>query len=245
MKKMIKKIFVFGIIPLGLIIGIDELVYIFPEPFFDYHKSYKQFEFYSTEKLPQNIDHILDLVERKIQISEYYSPDKKHRIYYCPTGTTYRKLMFNINERYIYNSTIRHNILIFADTDFDANNLFDKVFQVTYKADQCIVSGIVLTFIKGGQPNWMTNGYQEYISNYGDGYVDSGFIKNVRTFYSDSTSARLINEYGISRPRNYHRSRILIEYLILVKGMKLDEIKLENLTEDEVLKKLTAWYSEQ
>ena len=245
MKKTIRNKILRAIILLIVLIGLFELVYVFPEPFFNYHKSYKTFEFYSTEEESNNIDSILESVLSKIQFSEYYDSSEKYRIFYCPSGSKYHKIMFNINENYVYNSTFRHNILIFADVNFEENTLIDSRFNVTYKTDQCIAAGIVLNFVDNKQAAWMKSGYLEYISNCSIDYYDIMFLENVKTFYDNPDSARLINEKGISRPIYNHKARILIEFLILVKEMSYEEITFSNLPEEDVLKELTIWYDNE
>ena len=158
---------------------------------------------------------------------EYYDSSEKYRIFYCPSGTNYHKIMFNHNENYVYNSTLRHNILIFADVNFEENTLVDGRFQVTYNTDQCIAAGIVLNYLDDKQAAWMKSGYLEYISNCGMDYYDMMFLENVKTFYDNPNSARLINEKEISRPIYYHKAMILIEFLILVKEMSYEEIRFQ------------------
>lgn len=223
---------------------IGKLLLWFPQPVFANKVEYRNFTVYSNKEVKGNIGKIFDTVVEKIKRSENYDPDYQHRIFLCEPGSFYHKFMFTENDSYAYNSTSRHNILIFPITDFEKNTVTRPGSKISYYLDQLLAHEITHTFVTEDLPYWKKEGYAEYISHYKDNYFTSGDLKKNALTLLTSKEYFLVNEQGIPRPLPYFRSRVLIEYLFLVKGLTFEQIKSDRITEDDALNELKNWAKE-
>lgn len=239
-----KKIIIRTTISLLTIGLVGKLLLWFPQTVFANKVEYKNFTVYSNKPVKGDIGKIFESVTDKIKRCENYDPNYRHRIFLCEPGTFYNKFMFTENDSYAYNSTFKHNILIFPIADFETNKVTRPGSETSYYLDQLLAHEITHTFVTDKLPFWKIEGYAEYISHFKDNYVEMGhFRKNALTLLT-SDDYFLINEQGIPRPLPYFKSRTLIEYLFLIKGLTFDQIKLDQITEDETLEELKNWAEE-
>ena len=237
---MIKRT-MFSLLTVGL---VGKLLLWFPQPVFAHKVEYKNFTVYSTKEVKGEISKVFDSVTEKIKRCENYDPHYQHRIFLCEPGTFYNHLMFTENDSYAYNSTFRNNILIFPIANFETNKVARPGSEIAYYLDQLLAHEITHTFVKEKLPFWKIEGYAEFISHFKDNYVESGQLKKNALTLLTSPDYFLTNEQGILRPLPYFKSRTLIEYLILIKGLTFEQIKSDLIDEDKALEELRNWAKE-
>ena len=240
MKKIFKRTTI-SLLTIGL---IGKLLLWFPQPVFADKVEYRNYTVYSNKEVKGDVGKVFNSVTEKIKRCENYDPNYKHRIFLSEPSTFYNKFMFTQNESYAYNSTFRHNILIFPIADFEKNTVTRAGSETSYYLDQLIAHEITHSFVTEDLPFWKKEGYAEYISNYTDNYVESGDLKKNALTLLTSKDYFLVNEQGIPRPLPYFKSRTLIEYLFFVKGLTFEQIKSDQITEDKTLEELTNWVEE-
>lgn len=237
MKKVLKRTTI-SLLTIGL---VGKLLLWFPQPVFSNKIEYENFIVYSNKQVKGDIGRIFKSVTGKIKRCENYDPNYRHRIFLCEPGTFYNKFMFTENDSYAYNSTFRHNILIFPISDFEVNKVTRPGSNISYNLDQLLAHEITHTFVTDKLPFWKMEGYAEYISHFQDNYVALRHVRRNALTLLTSDDYFLTNEQGIPRPLPYFKSRTLIEYLFLVKGLTFEQIKSEQITEDKTLEELKNW----
>jgi len=95
--------------------------------------------------------------------------------------------------------------------------------------------------VKDDLPFWKIEGYAEYISYYKENYVESGDFRENALTYLNSEGYFLTNEQGTPRPLPYFKSRTLVEYLLIIKGITFEQLKSDEITEEETINDLRVW----
>lgn len=241
--RALRSLIVWSLLFLLTIVLVMKLLLWFPEPYFRYRTDYRNFRIYSTNSLPAEYTRVFDAIAEKITRCAHYDPGYRQRIFFSPRGTFYNFVMSPENQYYAYNSTFRHNVLIFQVADLEQNTVTHPMTGIAYPLDQVITHELTHTFVREDLPSWKKEGYAEYIANYREGHVASGALRqNALTLLaSDTEEYRLVNEQGISRPRPYFSARVLAEYLFLVKGLTFEEFIGDKVREDETLAEVQAW----
>lgn len=237
MKPIIKRT---GVSLLAILL-IGKLLLWFPQFAFAHKVEYKNFTVYSTKEVKGDAGRIFDSVITKIEKSENYDPEHPHRIFLCEPGTFYNTLLFTENGSYASNMSFRHNIFVFPIADFEKNTVTRPGSDISYHLDQLLAHEITHTFMTDNLPSWKKEGYAEYIANFNDTYVASGDLKKNAVTLLTSKDYFLINEQGIPRPLPYFKSRTLMEYLLLVEGLDFEQVKADDITEEETMDALKTW----
>lgn len=175
MKKIIK-IGIFTILIVGLVFGFLVLITVFPEIVLKNKLEHKNYIVYSTERIDEEIENIIDSVENLVLKCEIYQPEIEHRIFFynenrfhkwihstliqAPTFTP----MYNLG-----NSKIQ-NIVTFRPIDIENNRLIQDDNQKPFLT-QTIAHEIIHTFqykVHGdirNMPFWKIEGYADYWSD--------------------------------------------------------------------------------
>lgn len=152
---------------------------------------YKNFTIYSTRAIKADytsFETVFESVAGKIKRCENWEANREHDIFLCEPGAFYHMFMFTENDSYAYNSTFRHNILVFPIADFENNTVTRPGSDISYFLDQLLAHEIAHTFVTDDLPFWKMEGYAEYISHYKENYVQSGdFRKNALTLLTSNT----------------------------------------------------------
>jgi len=95
----------------------------------------------------------------------------------------------------------------------------------------------ILGFMK--TPNWVNEGYSEYVS-YNSIRNDENYeLSNLLQRYENTSDFWIETEFKSRTPRMYLRDRIIMEYLIDKKGLDiLSIINDNNLEPDEILEEI-------
>lgn len=238
--------FVFVLI-LGLL-GITQ----FPNLFINQAITYKSFKIYSNDnlELTTSVKSVLDAVLTNISQSDFQKEENRFELYFV-NGTFYEKIirLFGVRnmamskyEKHIYlaKPNFEKGILKRNDNDYEWLNLIqiishECVHTQMYRDHSWL--GIMQT------PTWINEGYCEYIS-----YLP---IRGQKNYQRADLLAKLESNhdhwvktaYHSMTPRQYVMDRLLIEYLLDVKGLKITEIIADQqLKPEEVYAEIKAYY---
>ena len=189
---------------------------LFPNlSFYQHHIHYKQFNIYADVEINNAIYNILDDVEVKLKNSEIYDDDLYNKIFISSGFKPYSIFSPSLKDAFAATYPIINNIFI-SKTDIE-NNLVQRnakednersltsviVHEITHKLIENeigIKANIKLEI-------WKKEGYCEYISVESKLNIKAGINK----VYKES--------HPISSAFNYLKYRIMVTYLLDVKGL--------------------------
>jgi len=229
MKKSIIRILIF----LTLSFVILQTIVAFPQIFIKKQFSYQCFDLYANEKVELNnkIKSTLDSVQNIIKKSALHSDEIKYQLFLAK-GTFYEKLNdFLPQTSGAFAYAFWNREIFLADIDFDSgifhrnNNEREVRYIVQLIAHESIHVQQSHAGIKRSSPPWLNEGYAEYVT-----YAplraagEYNFLDAVKTLQDNPDTEWFRSEYGYWDVRDYKYYRVLIEYLIEVKGMTMEEI---------------------
>lgn len=174
--KKIFKIGIFTILTVGLVFGFFVLITVFPEIVLKNKLEYKNYQVYSTERIDNEIKHVLDSTNNLVSKSEIYQPETEHRIFLYNENRFHKWIHSTLIKAptftpmyHLGNSKIQ-NIVTFRPIDVKNNRLIQDDNQKPY-LNQIIAHEIIHTFqnkVHGDMRNfpfWKLEGYAEYWSD--------------------------------------------------------------------------------
>lgn len=232
MYKLIKKLLLFVLMTFViLVISVQ-----YPSLFIDKDFTYKSFEIYSNTEieLDESVKNILDSVIINLDKSEFSDESDEYKLYFI-RGTLYEKLLrilgrknmaFSKFEKHIYsaNPNFKQGKLVRNNNKHEWLNLIQII---SHEAVHSQMYKNYYRWFKMKTPFWINEGYAEYISYKTVRELDSYEFVSLLSKLENSKDAWLKTEYNTMTPREYVKSRLLIEYLVDVKKMKIKEI-IEN-----------------
>lgn len=220
----------------------------FPKLFIGKKIEYDTFIIYSNEEIKFNEDvkNVLDAVQVNLKESQFYQDELKLELFFVK-GTLYEKLiglfgMKNIASSkfnkhiYIGKPNFKENILKKDDSDLGWVNLVQIISHEGVHS-QMYGDYSILGFMK--TPNWINEGYSEYVS-YNPIRNDENYeLSNLLQKYESTSDFWIETEFKSRTPRMYLRDRIIMEYLIDKKGLDILSIINDNTLEpDEILEEI-------
>ena len=188
-------------------------------------------------ELNESVINTLDSVLINLSASAFEGDVSHYELYFI-RGTFYEKLLrlfgrknmaFSKKEKHIYaaHPDFRKGILKRNNNEFEWLNLVqiishEAVHSQMYKDHSRL--GFMLT------PSWINEGYCEYISYQPIRAQPEYQLSKVLNRFHQSNDQWLKTEYQSMTPRVYVRDRLLVEFLIDVKGKTIEAI-----IEDELL----------
>lgn len=194
---------------------------------------YKSFKIYSNVEieLDESVKSILDSVQVNLNKSEFNDQLDEYELYFI-RGTIYEKLLrllgrkniaFSKFEKHIYsaNPNFKEGKLVRNNNEYEWLNLVqiishEGVHSQMYKEHY--------EWFKMKTPFWINEGYAEYISYKPISKRSNYELSSLLFKLENSNEDWLKTEYNSMTPREYVKSRLLIEYLIDVKNMGIKEI---------------------
>jgi len=232
MSKLIKKLILVAIlIFVVLLISVQ-----FPNLFIDKKFTYKSFEVCSNSEihLDENVKNVLDSVLKNLNQSEFSGESDKYKLYFI-RGTLYEKLLrmlgrrnmaFSKYEKHIYsaNPIFQEAKLVRNSNNYEWLNLIQII---SHEGVHSQMYKDYYGWFKMKTPFWINEGYAEYISYKPVRELDTYEITSLLSQLENSKDVWLKTEYNTMTPREYVKARLLIEYLMDVKKMRITEI-IEN-----------------
>ncbi|MEM7104963.1 MAG: hypothetical protein AAF502_17635 [Bacteroidota bacterium] len=226
---MLKKVILSALFLLVLTVVIVQ----FPKLFIGKVGAYKSFTIYSNKaiEIDESVKIVLDSVLSNLQESAFHNDDNRFELFFIK-GTFYEKLIrllgrkniaFSKFEKHIYAATPNFKTGVLGEK----HNAYEWLNLVQVISHEGVHSQMYPDYYKNFRmitPFWINEGYSEYISyrpiREQEGYHLSDLVQKLES----NEDEWLITEYHSMTPREYVKSRVLIEYLIDVEQREITDI---------------------
>ena len=247
---MIKKIGLFIVVLTVGLIGLAQ----YPHLLINKRFEYKSFVIYSNENIEpsESMKSVLDSVLNNINTSRFKKDDNRYELYFTD-GSTYEKIIRLFGMKNIASSRFEKHIYN-ATPDFDQgileknNNEYERLKLVQIISHGWIHTQMYYDYSRLGimqTPSWVNEGYCEYISYIPVRDREDYKLSNLVTNLENNHDAWLRTEHNTMTPRQYVKDRVIIEYLINVKGLDILEIiSNEALDPNEIYAEIKKYYEE-
>lgn len=213
----------------GLIISLSLFGYLglllYPNLLFSYHHTFKNFNIYSDQKIPIEIDRVLTDVLRRLKKSELYENTDTFSIYFCNSRWRLSLLTRNSNVGGFVNQGLSNNVFI-RESKIEKN----KIVSPTKGQEIALVEERPLSYFIAHEithslqtkidrfmhittPKYIVEGYADYIGK--DSSFD--FHKNLNNFNNNHITMNPAT--GL-----YNKYHLMIAYLMDIKGLTFQEI---------------------
>ncbi len=200
---------------------------------------YNKFEIYAQQNLKVNTDilNALDSVQLILDKSELQVEGLKHRLFLAH-GSLYEKLIqlsgqkafaFSFQDKQIYlaKANFKKDLFSRNDNEYEIRQLVQLI------AHESIHNQQYYSYQQRSKPSWINEGYAEYITYLPLIHNGDYQLKDAVNLVSENKGQKwLKSEYGYWDIWEYKYSRVLIEYLIDVKGMTIQEIIADDSLDD-------------
>ena len=213
----------------GLLISICFLGYLglllYPNFLFANHHSFKNFDVYSDQRIPHEIDIVLEDALVRVKKSELYESNDRFSIYFCNAAWRLTLLTRNPNVGGLVNQGLSNNVFI-RESEIEKN----KIVSPTEGEEIALVDERPLSyflaheithslqtkierFIHITTPKYIVEGYADYIGK-GSSFNYKKYMKDFKNNHiTMNPSSGLYNKY-----------HLMIAYLMDVQGMSFREI---------------------
>jgi hypothetical protein len=249
MKRIIKR--TIGIVVLTVFVLFSGLVTImlFPQPLFAHKLEYKKFNVYSDQAVGKNIEGILNDAYNLVEQSELQDKNYQYDIFFS-LDNIYNRIE-DLQGKGPAARATAGNIVFKVKVDIDNNKAFglrstmNLTELLAHEMIHCLQAN-KLGLWNMNQLNhpayWKLEGYPEYISRQAKlkdkNYSLSNEIKRFIELESKSIDGfvEVSEEHFV--PSIYYKGRLMVEYLMDIKGMTYAEILKDDRTEDQVFQEM-------
>lgn len=255
MRKVLKRILLGAALTTIISFASIAALILYPQILFAEKTVYKGFNIYSNNPLDDSYKSAIDYTIEVTQTSEIYEPDNQLDIFLC-YGSFYNDFDTKILGFEMAKS-IHDNIVLKVPVNFDKNiligwnsnrNLKKTIAHEAIHFYQMNKYGMMRFNPVTHPPSWKLEGYPEYVAYQKDikahDYDLVHSINKIKDF-EKTGEYWFRTEPGQLDPLVYYKGRVMIEYLIDIKGMTYTEILNDTVTEEKVIAEMTSWYEEQ
>ena len=198
----------------------------FPPLMFSNHLTYQNYEVWSDRTIPSQINQVLDDATRRLHTSDLYEPNQKVSIFFC--NDSWRLLIHALDDQSAANTDtwLTNNIYVRA-SDIVSNRFYapdsKPIPDLIHRPLSYVIAHEVTHVIESLQfnrplklkyPNWLIEGYADYIAKAGD----FDFDENRRLLKIDSPLLDL------QRSGLYRRFHLEVALLIDKKGLTARQV---------------------
>lgn len=238
MKKILRRL----VLALLATIASYTAIVVFPQPMFEHHVRYENYEVWSDEPIPASISAVLDDATRRLKTSELYKPDWTIKVFICnaPWRLWLYGMRFDTTMGGGADMLISRNVIIRA-ADIPNNavrmpegrRLMDPELRplsyfIAHEAAHILQSRTFGRTSYITHPEWLSEGFADYVGKGGD---------------FDVAEHRSLYRLGALDwpPRRYRRYHLQLDYLIREKGMTWQQLFADPPAEDAVRRMLDRW----
>ena len=211
---------------------------IFPNlSFYRHHINYKQFNIYADIEINEEIYEILNKVDKQLKTSEIYDNNLSFKIFISSGFKPYSIFSPSYKDAFAITYPIINNIFI-SKTDVK-NNLVQRNAEednerslssvITHETTHKLIENEIGIKANKKLETWKKEGYCEYIS--GESTLD--LKAGIKKVYKDSNSS--------SPAFNYLKYRMLVTYLIDIKGHSFHSLVETEFDFKQLEKELTIY----
>lgn len=161
----------------------------FPEPMFDHHVVYRNYEIWSDQSIPPQISNVLDDVNRRLVRSDLQGENKKFKIFFC--NASWRLWLygqhFSDQVGADADTAVTRNIYVRA-SDIASNHILPPgggdladaaqrplSYFIAHEAAHIIVARQFGRLVSFRYPEWLMEGYADYVGKGGDFDFDENY----------------------------------------------------------------------
>lgn len=231
-----------------LISGLVTIM-LFPQPLFAHKMEHKQFRVYSDNVPDKGIEIILDNAYQLVEKSELHDANYQYDVFFS-LDNIYNRIE-DLQGKGVAARATAGNIVFKVRADIKNNKAYGPVSTInlteilTHEMVHCLQAnklGLWNMNQFNHPPYWKLEGYPEYISRQARlKDKDYSLVNEIKRFIElDSESKNGIVEVSEEHfmPSIYYKGRLMVEYLMDVKGMTYDEILRDTQTEDQVFQEM-------
>lgn len=250
-----KKILIGTSCTLIALIGLLILFVLYPDNLFARRVVHKEFSLYSNQTVKGNLKQVLNNAIDIAKASELYDSSYQYDIF-LTDGSFYKDVVFKLVGPSLARS-IDNNILLNIKADFEQNLLIgpknkrDLTRTIAHEMVHCLQMkkyGLLQFNPINHPPLWKLEGYPEYVVNKpvinSPAYRFTETVKLLRD-YEKKSATWVELQPGHFDPIVYFKGRVMIEYLMDIKGMSYDQILSDDVKEDIVNQEINQWYTTQ
>lgn len=249
MKKIIKRTIGIAVLTFFVLFSGLVTIMLFPQPLFAHKLEYKKFNVYSDELLDKNIEVILNNAYNLVEQSELQDKNYQYNVF-LSLDNIYNRIEDLQGKGPAARATAGH-IVFKVRVDIDNNKAFGSRSKMnltellTHEMVHCLQAnklGLWNLNQLNHPPYWKLEGYPEYISRQArlkeENYSLSNEIKRFIELEGKSKDGfvEIIEEHFA--PAIYYKGRLMVEYLIDVKGFTYDQILKDTRTEDQIFQEM-------
>lgn len=225
-----------------------------PYPFFSHHTTIDEFTLYADSTINASTLSLVHEAIDRVRRSEIYTANRKHRIFLCfnekkyaffsslagknkysqginiePTGNIFISEPFITAIKYRYGPAFEGTLLEGSIAHVIAHEILHTVTtdQLGYWPSRKL-------------PHWIKEGYAEYGASKREKNSDLA-----QQLWVETKRFSSLDQRNISPTRyQYIQSKLLIQYLVDIEGIRIDSILTTTLNEQEVIAALNKWYIE-
>ncbi|HPH45996.1 MAG TPA: hypothetical protein PLJ60_02750 [Chryseolinea sp.] len=249
MKKMIKRTIGFTALTILVLLSGLVTIMLFPQPLFAHAYEHEKFRVYSDTEMDKSVQPILDNAYKLIEHSELHDSNYRYEIFFS-SETIFNKIE-DLQGKGAAARATAGNIVFKVTVDFKTNRAVGPISKMNLTEILAHEMGHCLQTNRLGlwnmnqfnhPPYWKLEGYPEYISRQaklkGKDYSLSNEIKRFIELESKSKNGMVEVSEEHFMPSVYYKGRLMIEYLMDVKGMTYDEILKDTRPEDELYQEM-------
>lgn len=252
-----KRIFSFlGLTTVVFIGGLVSLI-LFPQTLFAHSYTHEQVTIYSDGPIDEGaFNRALDQAKAYLNESELQDVSYRYDVFLAE-GTLYNQLDNQIFGEWSVARAIANNVIIKRAVDFETltvdngHNAFDLVYVLTHEMVHCLQAhhfGMWTFNPFWHPPMWKLEGYPEYIARRPlltapDYTLQQGIADFLDRTTEGDNQARIIQIADReSTPYMYYKGRLMVEYLMDVRGFSYADILADKRSEEEVYAEMLEWH---
>jgi hypothetical protein len=233
------------------LIGLLFIFVLYPNNLFARRVVHKAFSIYSNQEINDNFKQVLDNAIDIAKASELFDSNYQYDIF-LTDGSFYKDVIFKLMGPSLARS-IDNNILLNIKADFEQNLLIgpknkrDLTLTIAHEMVHCLQMkkyGLLKFNPIHHPPLWKQEGYPEYIVNRND---TANFVETVKMLrnYEVQKATWVELQPGHFDPIIYFKGRVMIKYLMDIKGMSYEQLLHDDVKEEVVDHEITEWYKAQ
>lgn len=238
-----------------MILGLTALIVLILQPqlMFGKQMDYRTVSIYANEDITAEIEPILDSAISLIAQSELYDPDY-HFDVFLAHNTTYNVLDSRLMGSWAAARAIDNNITIKVKTDVRKRlailegNQLELTYVIAHEMIHCLQNHVFGKWAfnpLNHPPMWKMEGYPEYIGRARFASMDSSELREEVAFYLQHRPSHELDLLRLDdehlTPNIYFKGKLMVEFLIEIKGLTYAEILDDERTEQEVWKDMMNW----
>ena len=249
MKRIIKKMIVSALMVFVVLISGLATIMLFPQPLFAHKTEYKKFRVYSDNIPGKNLEVILNNAYNLVEQSELQDVNYQYDIFFSHDNIYNR--IEDLQGKGPAARATAGNIVFKVRLDLENNRAYGPMSKMNltellvHEMVHCLQAnklGLWNMNQLNHPPYWKLEGYPEYIARQAKLKAEDYNLKNEIKRFVELESKSKDDFVEVSEeffmPSIYYKGRLMVEYLIDVKGLTYSEVLKDTRTEEQVFQEM-------